>query len=918
MNFRLLILAIAALGLCGLFGSVKCVHGCGVTGRQTSNTPKPQSTPQSNSKQSDEPRSSATAEAQAPQVNGVSSQSGESQRGAIVVADRALTGPHSLPEQRGARMFLPAVSIARALGDSLTIDIVARSVKVQRQTGVVAEFNAQRNQIFENGAVVMVVSDTADIVLPPNAEELMLPVEILSPLLDVSIIVDQSTHTVRITRGQSGAEPVRAGAQQADWEIYKIDYSSNLNFYSSSFNHNLALHSIGRIKDGRFDFLSNIDGGTNQGPLVFRRSLFTFERENGQRLMGGDFGTGNDLEFLSAAIRGVSIQQPFENMRVTLFGGRALSDVTQKIGLTDPFTGLPLIPVEPPKPHYDTNVAGAFATFGATSQRPASSKLVNFSTGLMYFNGPNATGEMITSSLRYSSARNQFQGDVGAGNFSGLTPQGVDVHGFAPMLDVSELFNLSESFTFRGRYSHIGSNFLSPQAGGLFTPMNLISGGVNWRATQWLSASLTGTSRESLAPPSPISSSTPSLNLASQSDRSITATLSVTPRGFWPTMSFTHTQGSNSLTGANAYTLFNATKEFKKWRLFGNFTRIQNGQFLTVSTPGAVISPPSLNTTFGAMVRIGESHTLQVSQSIGSGKTLGGAFDWMTSSFFTKRVMFGAGLGYSTSRSQVSLVERALATVQLPFQQTLQVSYVNTPTGAQLVAQLRGNLLQSRRATAAQNAAVADIRSFGVLSGKVYQDINLNGRFDPGVDKPQEGVQVRVDGNYYEVTDRNGDFKVDNVKAGQHLVYLDLLTVRADLTLLTSAQHAVTLNSGRDLIVDFRLVRTGRMTGTVWMDLNGNGRIDDGEQLLADVRVVTGSGRDTLTDAQGQFVLGDLPPGEHVVMIDEKTLPENKKSAAGSLRVNIDAGGETSNVNFPIVARPAEVNVKHFAPEQKP
>ena len=103
------------------------------------------------------------------------------------------------------------------------------------------------------------------------------------------------------------------------------------------------------------------------------------------------------------------------------------------------------------------------------------------------------------------------------------------------------------------------------------------------------------------------------------------------------------------------------------------------------------------------------------------------------------------------------------------------------------------------------------------------------------------------------------------------------------------------------------------------MDLNGNGKIDEGEPILPDIRVVTGSGRDTLTGAQGEFILGDLPPGEHVVLIDEKTLPENTKSAAGPLRVTVEAGGETSNVNFPIVSKPAEVTVKHFpSNDQKP
>lgn len=904
MNVSIFIRTVAVIGLFWLLQSSRLVSDCSATARQNGEPPKPQT----------------TSEVSAPQVSAASAHRSDSQKSVIVVADRPLTGPFSLPQQRGNRMFLPAVSIARALGDAVTVDLPTRSVKVHRQTGVVAEFTARSNQILEDGAVIMVVSDTADIAFPPNPEELMLPVEILAPLLDASIIIDQATKVVRITRGQSGSEPVRAGAQQAPWEIYQIDYSSNLNFYSSSFNHNLSLHSSGRIKDGRFDLLSNFDGGTTQGPVVFRRSLFTFDRENGQRLMAGDFGTGTDLEFLSSAIRGVSIQQPFDGMRITVFGGRALSDVTPRIVLTDPLTGLPVIPIERSRPRYETNVFGSFATFGPKTHKPASADSLTFSSGLMYFNGPTSNGEMVTGSVRYNSTRNQFQGDVGAGTFSGLTQHENEVHGFAPLLDVSELFNLSEGFTLRGHYTHVGSNFLSPQSGGLFTPMNLMSGGFNWRVSQWLSTSLTGSTRDSLEQPGATSKTSPTLlTFAPQNDRSVTATLSVTPRGPWPTMNFTHTQGSNNLTGSNSYTLFNATKEFKSWRLFGNFTRIENGQFLTLGNEPGVISPPSANTTVGAMVRIRDSQTFQVSQSFGSGGTLGGALDWMTSSLFTKRVTFGAGLGYATSRSQVSLIERAMATIQLPFQQTLQVSYINTPTGAQLVAQLRGSLLHSRRAEAAQHGALADIRNFCALSGKVYQDINLNGSFDPGVDKPLEGVQVRVDGSYYEMTDHNGDFRVENVKAGQHLVYMDLLSVRADLTLLTSAQHTVVLNSGRDLIVDFRLVRTGRMKGVVWMDQNGDGKIDEGEQLLADVRIVTGSGRDTLTDGQGQFILGDLPPGEHVILIDEKTLPDNTRSAAGSLRVTIEAGGETSNVNFPIVARPAEINIKRFAgSQQKP
>ena len=75
----------------------------------------------------------------------------------------------------------------------------------------------------------------------------------------------------------------------------------------------------------------------------------------------------------------------------------------------------------------------------------------------------------------------------------------------------------------------------------------------------------------------------------------------------------------------------------------------------------------------------------------------------------------------------------------------------------------------------------------------------------------------------------------------------------------------------------------------VWLDANGNGRLDEGEQPLADVRVVTGSGRDTLTDDKGYFIIGDLPPGEHILLLDEKTIPEQTGSVAGSQSIKVAA-----------------------------
>ncbi|HSE98561.1 MAG TPA: carboxypeptidase-like regulatory domain-containing protein, partial [Blastocatellia bacterium] len=259
-----------------------------------------------------------------------------------------------------------------------------------------------------------------------------------------------------------------------------------------------------------------------------------------------------------------------------------------------------------------------------------------------------------------------------------------------------------------------------------------------------------------------------------------------------------------------------------------------------------------------------------------------------------------------------STTTRFLTAIELPRQQIAQLSYVQTPTGPQILFQLRGPLLRSRRADAAQYAPVSEINRHGAFYGRVYQDVNLNGRFDPGTDVPQSDVQVRVDGNFYAVSDRNGEFRVDNVRSGDHTVYLDLLTVRADLTLLDSYQQAVLLQPGQDTIIDFRLVRTGRVRGVVWRDVDSNGRMDGDEKPLSDVRVVTASGRDTLTDSQGEFILGDLPPGEHILLIDEKTLPDGTRSATPSIQVRVKAGGETGDVMLPVIEKRSDINVKRF------
>ena len=801
----------------------------------------------------------------------------------IIVNGRTLTGPNSSGQQRGGRLFLPVASIARALGDVIQSDPALRIVTVRHQNGTVSDFSAQLNQVRENGSVTLAISGTADIIFPPDPQELMLPAEIVAALLDASIRRDEG-RAIDITRGQGQAATVRAGQRHAPWELFQIEYDYNLSRYPSFAGHNLVLRGSGRLADSRVTFLTNFVGGAGPSLLTgFRGGNLRLERPNGQSFVAGDFGTGTDLQFMSATVRGGSAELPVGRVRLNVFAGRSISGIVNPVLLPTLVTQDVLEQSHPrlSQLQFDTDIFGAYVTAGSYAKGPNQSDLL-FSSGVMHFSGPSRRGDMLTGSLRFARGRSRLQADLGAGEFSGLSRDNARVGGTGAALNLSGSLQLSDQLIAQGRYSYVGQNFLGAQSG-LQDPINLIAAGLTWQPRKWVTASLSGNNATSPGK-------------AGEFNRFVTSTLNLTPSGLWPSVFFSHTQSSTAQLQNSAFTMASAAKQFSRWRLFMNATRVKT------------FGPATLNALAGASFQLNESNTIEVSQSAGSRELFSGNAAWQLSNVLGKYLNVSGGLGYMRSGiSPLRTTETVSASLRLPRQNTLQFSYVQTQTGPTMLLSLRGLLLSSRRSEHAMNGPVTEVNSYSAVHGRVYQDVNLNGQFDPGVDQPKENVKVRVDGNRYVLTGPDGNYHLDDIPMGDHAIYLDLLSVRADLTLLDGSQQQVSLVSKRDSVVDFRLVRAGRISGLVWMDVNENGRFDEGEQPLADVRVVTGSARDTLTDANGNFMLGDLPPGEHVILVDEKTLPDQTKSVRGSLSIKVPVGSETGDVLFPVTVLPPEV-----------
>jgi uncharacterized repeat protein (TIGR01451 family) len=68
------------------------------------------------------------------------------------------------------------------------------------------------------------------------------------------------------------------------------------------------------------------------------------------------------------------------------------------------------------------------------------------------------------------------------------------------------------------------------------------------------------------------------------------------------------------------------------------------------------------------------------------------------------------------------------------------------------------------------------------------------------------------------------------------------------------------------------------ITGRVFVDLAGTGRFHKGDAGVASVRVYLEDGESVLTDKDGRFTFPSVRPGQHVLRLDETTLPRTARA----------------------------------------
>lgn len=197
---------------------------------------------------------------------------------------------------------------------------------------------------------------------------------------------------------------------------------------------------------------------------------------------------------------------------------------------------------------------------------------------------------------------------------------------------------------------------------------------------------------------------------------------------------------------------------------------------------------------------------------------------------------------------------------------------------------------------------------FGILSiaqirGFVYNDLDSNHAFDTN-DVGIAHVTLWLDDQYSAETDRYGYFNFGRVEPGQHILRIDVEKLPYTYVTDVPLQQEITLKTNESYEHFFPMRTIRIISGKVFHDANQNGRYDSGEKGVQGVQLRTGKTTVT-TDAQGNYLVEDIPVGTIITAVNEETLPSQYRlwgPKESSIEIRAE-GTVAQDVNFPVIEK---------------
>lgn len=166
----------------------------------------------------------------------------------------------------------------------------------------------------------------------------------------------------------------------------------------------------------------------------------------------------------------------------------------------------------------------------------------------------------------------------------------------------------------------------------------------------------------------------------------------------------------------------------------------------------------------------------------------------------------------------------------------------------------------------------------GVIQGRVYFDLNGNGRDDAG--EPGVGnMTVQVDGERSAITDRSGRFRFQT-DAGERSIAIISGELGVRLKATSATEQTVSVRGRSTVDISFGVSNYGSIAGRIFNDLLLTGQQAAGNAPgVAGVSVSLspvdkiGTTLNVIVDAGGTYQFRNLTPGNYRLTIDPATVP---------------------------------------------
>jgi len=195
----------------------------------------------------------------------------------------------------------------------------------------------------------------------------------------------------------------------------------------------------------------------------------------------------------------------------------------------------------------------------------------------------------------------------------------------------------------------------------------------------------------------------------------------------------------------------------------------------------------------------------------------------------------------------------------------------------------------------------------------VYKDLNSNGAWDAG-EPGIKDVRVYVANGRSRFTDQNGAALIKEVVPGRRQVKADLSTLPLNYVTRGPSAKPITIKSMQQERVEFPIVKTGSITGRVYIDNNDNGQYDRRvDEALPNARVyLEPGGRDTLTLSDGSYYFDYAYPGTYNICVDLNSIPEGiRVKDKSKVSMTLQEGDSLKGIDF--IFLPKKVDVQYVS-----